>query len=344
MFDLDVIVPVCGKFTQRIEDFKRYGLVNKRERSVRVNLIVSGETIDGLDSGWGEGFEVRVFDNPSKEYSANIYKHYLSIDARSVDFRWLIRLDDDSSTDVDGLVSNLDRFYEHSEAFYLGDLQEFDRTLGGREGCIYAEYKSMLGDHERIAPRMQNEIECGIMSKGAVEKVLYSGSPSRVLLEKRASLSGGYCDCVMALASAISKVYPINCPFVTHLPLVHEFSLLGGLRNHIHQISRSPERENFWGGASAEGFALLTKAIEYNPTKLERSLFGKRLVVEGEDFIRIVDFFEGYRARVKLDRREFHWCEFGDKIVVMGSGEVIHRIKVEEGGGFSCEGALVAMI
>jgi len=344
MFDLDVIVPVCGKFLQRIEDFKRYGLANRRGRSVRVNLIVSGEKIEGLDSGWGDGVDVRIVNSQSKEYVANIYGYYLSIDTRSVDFRWLIRLDDDSITDVDGLVSNLDLFYDHNEAWHLGDLTHFQGSLNGQEGHVYPKYKALLGEYERIAPVMRSEIECGVMSKGAVERVLSPGSPSRALVERRASLSGGYGDCVMAIASGISRVYPVDCPFITHLPLIHEFSLLGGLRNHIHQVSRSPERENFWGGASAEGFALLIKAIEGNPTELERSLFGKRLVVEGEDFIRIVDFLEGYRARVKLDQREFHWCEFGDKIVVMGSGEVIHRIKVEEGGGFSCEGALVAMI
>jgi hypothetical protein len=344
MFDLDVIVPVCGKFLQRIEDFKRYGLVNRRDRSVRVNLIVSGEKIEGLDSGWDSGFDIRVFENASKEYVANIYGHYLSIDTSSVDFRWLIRLDDDSSTDVDGLVSNLDLFYDHEKAFHLGDINDFRDALSGQEGEIFNEYKSLMGDHEGIAPFLKNEIECGVMSKGAVERILSPGCASRLLVEKRASLAGGYGDCVMALASAMSKVYPIACPFITHRPLIHEFSLLGGVRNHIHQVSRSKERENLWECSSAENFALLTKVVDNDPTDFERSLFGKRLLIESEDFIKIIELMEGYKARVKFEEGRSHWLEHAGEVLIMKFDEVVYRIKIDESGSLSCEGAMLTII
>ena len=172
MFDLDIILPVCNKFLSRVEDFKRYGLLNQRERKVRLNLITSGEKVRGLDRGWRGDFTVRVVENESPEYVANLYRFYLSLDPSDPGCRWLVRLDDDSSTDVDGLVSNLDRFYGSDRAFYLGDLHPLQNALNGFEGCVYQEYKSLLDEYEPLGGLLKTEIECGIMSQGAIARVL----------------------------------------------------------------------------------------------------------------------------------------------------------------------------
>lgn len=337
MFDLDVILPVCSKFLHRVEDFKRYGLLNQRGRSVRVNLILSGEKVGGLTEGWRGDFEVRVVENPSPEYVANLYRFYLSVDPASPGCRWLVRLDDDSSTDIDGLVTNLDRFYGSDRECYLGDLHPLQDALNGFEGGVYQEYKSLLGEYEPFGGLIRTEIECGVMSRGAISKVL-SNERSRRLIEKRASLCGGYGDCVVAVACALAGVYAIDCPFITHQPFLHEFSLLGGVRNHIHMISRSDEAENFMFRASPESFKLLTKVADSSPTEIERRFAGSRLLLESHDSIRIIQLNEGYTARVKLDHRKFNWYESDGEIVVLEAGNVFNRIKVGEDGSVGSEG------
>jgi hypothetical protein len=343
MFDLDVIVPLCGKFLQRIEDFKRYGLVNQGKRKVRVNVVLSGESIEGLDKGWAGDFSVRVVENESPEYVANLYGFYLTIDPGKQDSRWLIRLDDDSCTDVDGLVSNLDRFYGHDSAVYLGDLHPLQNALNGFEGHVYQQYKHLLGDCEPFGNLLMTEVECGVMNSAAVSKVL-SDASARRLLERRASLRGGYGDCVVSLAAYLAGVRPLSCPFITHNPLVHDFSLLGGVRNHVHMVARRPEGENFWTRAPIEVFTLLTKAVEGSPTEFEKALAGRRVLVERDDSIRILDFQEGHRARLKLDHRLFNWYESDGELVVLDGDSVFERMGVSEDGSLRLDGASVSYL
>lgn len=343
MFDMEVLAPVCGRFRQRIDDFKRYGLVNLGGRSVLLNLVVSNERIEGLESGWPEGVEAKVLNNESPNHIANLYRFYTQLDPSVTRARWLVRLDDDSCTDVDGLLSNLDRFYDWEAPFYLGDLNKFHAARCGGEHVPFEHYRSLLGEFEPIVDLMQNEVECGIMSAAAVSKVM-GNERSRLLLHKRASLEGGFGDCVVALASAMAGVWPIDCPFLTHQPLIHEFSLFGGPRNHIHQISRVPEGENFWGRASPECFTLLTKRVDDDPSELERSLAGRRFLMEAPDAVRIVEFMDGYVARIKLEHRRFNWYESRGEVLLIDATEIIHRFRVLDDGSLSCEGHSVREI
>lgn len=343
MFDLDVIVPLCGKFQQRIEDFKRYGLVNQGGRKVRVNVVLSGERIEGLADGWSGDFTVRVVENESKEYVANLYRYYLSVDAGSPDFRWLVRLDDDSCTDVDGLVSNLDRYYGEGGPIYLGDLHPLQNALNGYEGCVYQEYRHLLGEMEPFGNLLMTEVECGAMNSAAASRVL-SNEASRRLLDKRASLSGGYGDCVVALAAHLAGVHPIPCPFITHNPLVRDFSILGGVRNHIHMVARKPEGENFWSRAPGEVFTLLTKALDDSPNEFEESLIGRRVLVEGEISIRIFEFKDNYQARLKLDHRRLNWYEHAGEVVILDGDSVMERMRVAEDGSLRQEGSAVSFL
>lgn len=343
MFDLDVILPVCGKFKHRIDDFKKYGLLNQQGRRVRVNLILSAEKVGGLTEGWSGDFSVRVIENESPEYVANLYRFYLSLDPSAPECKWLIRLDDDSSTDIDGLVRNLDHFYGSEREFYLGDLHPLQEALNGFEGGVYQDYKSLLDEYEPIGGLMKTEIECGVMSKAAISRVM-SNERSRRLIEKRASLCGGYGDCVVALAAAMAGVHPTDCPFISHQPLLHDFSLLKGVRNHIHMISRVQEAENFFYRASPETFALLVKVAENSPTEIEKELSGKRLLLENGEAIRIMEIQEGYTARVKLDHRRFNWYESEGEVVVLESGNVFCRLKVSPDGKVACDGFEVSIL
>jgi hypothetical protein len=343
MFDLDVILPVCSKFKNRIEDFKKYGLLNQRGRKVRVNLVLSAERVDGLEEGWRGDFIVRTIHNESPEYVANLYRFYLSVDPTAPGCRWLIRLDDDSCTDIDGLVSNLDRFYGSDREFYLGDLHNLQEAINGFEGGPYQEYRSFLGEYEPFGGLLRTEIECGVMSAGAISKVL-SNERSRRLIEKRSTVCGGYGDCVVAVASAMAGVYPTDCPFITHQPLLHDFSMLKGVRNHIHMISRSQDAENFFYRCSPETFELLTRVADNAPSDSEKNLAGKRLLLENGEAIRILEIHDGYTARVKLDHRRFNWYESNGEFVILESGNVFCRIKALEDGSMKCDNFDVSVL
>ena len=300
-YDLSVVVPVCGKFKERLEDFKRYGLVNIGERRVLLNLLLSNENVEGIESGWHKNIKVNVVKSECPNYVSNIYRFYAGIDPDKIDYKWLMRVDDDSCTDIDGLSSNLDEFYDWRESFYLSaSPTEFRAALDGDEGNIYPEYSHLLGNYERVARLLQNEIESGIVSASALKKILSNESSSR-LIKFRARLYGGYGDCLTAIAAAMAKVYPINCPFITHLPLLESFSLVGGPLNHIHMISRQTEGENFtWDRASNEQFILLTKIVDKNPTESEKSLIGSKFLLDTKDTLKTYEFGGNHLLKAKF--------------------------------------------
>jgi hypothetical protein len=343
MFDLEVLVPVSSTFSERLEDFKRCGLANFGERKVLVTVLVSGESIDGLDRGWPSGIKVEVSHEPSPQYVANLYRHYIKMNPDSPRSRWFVRLDDDTCTDVNGLVSNLDSFYSWEQPYHLGELNNFYYAKAGTEGRAYEDYKSLLGKFEPISSFLKNEIECGITSAAGISKVL-SNPESFALLERRSSLAGGFGDCVFAIAAAMAGVWPVECPFVTHLPSIQDFSLFGGLKNHIHKIARVPQGTNFGGRASYEGFALIMKAATNEPNEAESSLFGRRFLLEEEKSMKIIELKKGYIAKFKMDDRIYNWFEKDGEVVVLLGNEVLHRVPFRDGRLDSCLGLSVSEI
>lgn len=328
-YDLEVMMPVCGRLLPRLEDFKKYGLVNLKERRVLVNLIESGEDLEGLESGWDSRIHVKTVKSPDKDYIRNMYRFYLTINPDDIQARWFIRLDDDSCTDVDGLVSNLDLFYDCDYPFYLGDMNDFHHALTGEEGQLYQEYKHLMGKYSSFASLMKNEVECGVVSRAALSKLLKDENSFR-LLEFRSNLEGGYGDCVLALAAALAKVYPIDCPFITYRPLIAEFSLMGrGVRNHIHLVRRMPEGENFTDIISKTGYEILTRTIDGFVTDLEKSITGNRYMLETDNYIRTYEFAENRSVLCRFDHRKLLWLEKDGLICVLDGDQPAFNLKLQ---------------
>jgi hypothetical protein len=328
LYDLEVTIPVCGRFLSRLDDYKKYGLVNIKDRKVLINLIISGEDLEGLEKGWDSNVSVNLVKNLDSDYVKNMYKFYLTIDPDKISSRWFIRLDDDSCTDVDGLVSNLDLFYSCDRPYYLGHLNDFHNALMGEEGQIYPQYKHLLEEYSSFASLLKNEVECAVLSRTALSNILKDEKAYR-LLKFRAGLEGGYTDTVLAISSAIAKIYPIDCPFITYLPLINEFSLVGGVRNHIHLVRRTTEGENFTNIVSMDGYDVLTRIVDNKITDLEMSILGNRYMLETHRYIRTYEFAENHQVICKFDHRKLLWLEKDGLIVVLDGGNLAFKLQMQ---------------
>ena len=335
LYDIEIILPVCRRYSNRVKDFKRYGLLNTSGRKVLVNIIVSDEDFEGLEEGWPEGVEVRVKNYENPHHVSNIYRFYADLKKSELNSKWLMRVDDDSCTDVGGLLSNLELLYDWEAPFYLGDMTVFGRVLEGHEGHVYNDYKHLLGDLEVVAPYLSNEIECGIISKGAMERILGDDRCVR-LIRQRSQLKGGYGDCVTALAATMVKVPPVQCPFLSHLPRIAEFSLFGGHLNHIHAIARDSEGDNFHEGMRSGNiqFEALTRRADGIMTDMELSVSGRRFLLETENELGVYEFMPDRTASIKFDRQKYIWMEVEGSIIMFAFHRDIHRtFKPDESGG-----------
>lgn len=331
-YDLEVLMPVCEKYLHRIDDFKKYGLINVQDNKVLLNLLVSNEEIDKetLNSGWPDGVTANILKKDNPDYVSNLYGYYLDLDVDNIQSRWFMRIDDDTCTDIDGLLSNLDKFYDHELPFYLGDLNDSKCALEGSEGDLFVHYKDLLFEYEKSAMYLKNEIECGIFSSAALVKIL-KNERSKKLLSFRSGLRGGYGDCAMAFVAALAKVYPHQCHFISHRPSILDFSVMDGRYNHIHMIRKFDEGDNF-NSCGSLSYNLLIKAIENKPSAKEKFIAGSKYLQENEDFLQLFIFNSNYSLKLKFERDLWGWYEDDDHILIINNGELIHKLKIKDNG------------
>lgn len=343
-YDAEIVMLVCSKFSSRIEDFKKYGLVNIKNRKLKLNIITSDETIEGVEKNWPEQIDVNLISKPSPEYVNNLYSFFVDYDYENMDAKWLIKLDDDSCTDVDGLLSNLESFYDCDEPYYLAATCSRFKDFGanGRENWVVPHYIDSFGKYKPIAYNLKHEVECCVVSHAAIKKIL-KNEQSRILLTKRCELEGGCTDCALAFASSLAKVYPIDCPFITHYPTLEKFSLFsGGVKNHIHLIAREGFGENFNQNDRKSGslYSILTKIIDKKSSDIEKRLENKKFLLETDNALKIYEFKTNFLLKIKFEDINYMWVEENGQIYIFDRSRLMHTLELDENGdlvGDSCK-------
>lgn len=265
-YDIEIVVLACKKFYSRFCDFKKYGLLNIKNKKVKVNVLLSNsEDIKKAAEDWPDGVDVEVFKFHNSSYVQNMYRFFLNIDYENLKSRWIMKLDDDSVTDISGLVDNLDHFYDCDDPYYLATSCIRFENCGGPEYYCLNNYLDVMEEYGKIVFFLQHEIECSILSRKAIKKILQNKRSLDLLKKRCEEIERGATDIALAFASAMAKVYPIDCPFLTHLPQIEQFSLIsGGFKNHIHLISRDQKGENFQSDSrmSSYFFEIIVKIAE----------------------------------------------------------------------------------
>lgn len=305
IYDVEFVVPVCSKYMDRIDDFKKYGLVNIKDRRVLLTLILSAEQIEGLKEGWPEGVVPNAVENERPNFVSNVYRYFLDSPKRS---RWIVKMDDDSCTDVDGLLANLDEFYEWEEPCYLANCPH---TYKGPEASLSDLYKKHIGNNFVF---LSNEIECSIFTNVTLNKIR-ENERSYKFLKERSDMTGGVTDVAMAHACFLAKIPVARFPFSSNLPLVQDFSLVGSHLNHIHLIKRNKFGEN--NSDSKElNFFFLTKIVDKKMTEIENNMVGKKILIESEVEMFLVKFNSDYTATLKPRSRRVLWMEHEGTLMI----------------------------
>lgn len=310
-YDLEIVIPVTSRYKERLEDFKKYGLINVAERKILVTLLMSAENIDGLEEGWGSGIVAKSIGLEGGDYVSNLYGYFLN---REPESRWIMKLDDDSCTDIEGLLSNMDRLYSSDEKTYVAtSLASFEHVaIGGRENELAHLYEKTFG---RFFAKYQHEIEMSAVSHVGL-KHIQSCEASRNFLEERCRQTGGATDVALPYSSILAKMPPVNFPFSSHFPLINQFSIFGGHLNHIHLVSRAREGDNFpeHERCGELQYEALARAISGEMNDIEKSISGKKFVMESEHELRLYAFYPNRTARVKFDQETYIWLESQGKI------------------------------
>ena len=106
-YDLEIVLAVTnkGKYGKRLEHFKKHGIKNIQNRNVLLSILAGNEQIDQIDQGWPSKLDIRVVTcnvNHAAAKTNHFYATYKTDDLMAT--KWLMRVDDDSMTNVDELL------------------------------------------------------------------------------------------------------------------------------------------------------------------------------------------------------------------------------------------------
>ncbi len=242
VFDLEVLVPVHpeGRWLERLEMFRRFGLLNIGRARVRVVLLAG--TFEVEEGDWDGVEQVIVLNGESDHPARKIYASYHAMTLRDLgSARWFLRVDDDSVTDVGGLLSHLDGSCDWREPHHL---------IGHLCSEVNPAYEKMLrqvGAGHLLCPRgralASHEWEVSLTSQPAMLRAL-SHPQARELLSQAADYEGGFGDRCLALCHRLAGLFPEPASFLSSFEHLDDFSLWGGGLFHIHYLS--PDKPSEW--------------------------------------------------------------------------------------------------
>lgn len=234
LFDLEICLPAFleGKWRERLRFFRQAGLLNTSGVKTRLVLLAGTQSEPGLKDGWPVD-EVVVVPAKTDEAPAKIYSYYLHLGLGEIgQARWFLRVDDDSSTDVGGLVGSLDKCYSWSEPHHL-------IASGVRSDYLaqpFSEWLHELGCSHIASKYFLHDWEVSVTSQAALLRAL-SHPVSREILRRASHLEGNWGDIGLAICCRLAGLSPAHCSFLSDGPASADFSLFNGEKHHIHLIA-----------------------------------------------------------------------------------------------------------
>lgn len=231
-YDLEIMLPVSGvgKYLQRILDFKKYGLKNISNQKIKLVLLTGNEKIIDLEDDWHENITVQVVSSVVNHHAAKVNDYY----SKKIEFdaKWYMRLDDDSFTDIDLMMSFLNTLTPSNNYYFIPE------TTVGEVDVDVAVLKK-LGLINKLNGDLSHEIEASIISQAAMKHIL-TNELVKEILTSRAKIEAGFTDIMLTLVSRMVGIFPFQLttmiPGMTCHPLVSEFR--NKHKFHIHKIAR----------------------------------------------------------------------------------------------------------
>jgi hypothetical protein len=243
-YDIDIVVPVETSnrtIKTRINDFKKYGFINTNKIKARLNLLASEDNNDEfewLSTGWPENIEINIIHCPYNHVAQKIYyfyHKYLKADIA----KWYMRIDEDSVNDLEGLIQNLDRYFDYEREYHIAsrllyDIYPLDQKLLTILGFGWWYRNSTLWPNIE-SPAHEQEIS--ITSNAAIKKVTENPKANKYF-QLRKEFPEGYGDHGLCHALRMSKIYGVEVKFISHESDLWLHSYFGGHKNHVHWVGR----------------------------------------------------------------------------------------------------------
>lgn len=227
VYDVNVLVLIhySGHFRHRVELFKAFGLLNIKSRKVHITLVGSkgdGAYVSEITSGWNS-VDVTFLEMSSSLPIPKINGFYLWLAHSGLNARWHLRVDDDSITDVDRLLSFAETRFGDT-AIHL--------MASPNHGHVFGDMFERMGIS---VPSHMHEYEASLTSAAALNTV-FSHRRAFSFLEESGRFYSAPGDIALALAMHVCKVPTAACPLMTKDFAPTGMSISGAQYCHIHYV------------------------------------------------------------------------------------------------------------
>lgn len=232
MYDLEIVMAVCikEKYLTRLKEFKKNGLMHIDNKKILLSLLVGTDEIPDIDCGWPEGIQTRIIKSSVNQCAAKMNYFYANYNCNNS--KWIMRVDDDSITNISCLVQELEKFDYKQEFYFTTQLIE----------CDVSVEKSLLHafDSKHKKNTLFHEIECCILSNECFKKIKQNKFCLKIL-KTRAEIEFGYTDICLAACARECEIKLTQFNKITHEANVRRF-----LENdvfHIHFVAPDVNNE-----------------------------------------------------------------------------------------------------
>lgn len=250
LFDLEILLPVhpIGKWLDRLESFRRFGLLGGDHLRVRLVLLCGTWALDPAlckPDAWPGIESVAVVNGTTDHPARKIYDYYANVlPKQGLQARWYLRVDDDSLTDIRRLVDHLDATFDwrnplHLTGTVLTDTQlpyaavlrelHGERFLRGAGHCeVFHEWEHSLSSHEAMRRILDHPL-------------------AREFLRRVALIPGGYGDHCLSYAARVVGIPLSQVSFLSAHCQLDQFALFSPSGDgffHIHYLS--PDNPEMW--------------------------------------------------------------------------------------------------
>lgn len=237
MFDAEIAILVSESpnFIKRLDILFEYGLRNCKKHNVLVKLIKQAghhKKDHLLEKYTTDTLKFQnvfySFDEPAQKR----FNYYLDLTEEDIQqARWFIFIDDDTVTDIDKTIENLDEWFDWTDnAYCSGELMNNHQSQEWEIASLMG--KSKWYSHGK-GPYHEWEICC--LSQSALRKIKNNPKSNRVLA-LRSKIATGWGDHCMGLAARLAKIYPVQVDFLSANPMILESVFLEGEISHFHRI------------------------------------------------------------------------------------------------------------
>lgn len=225
-YDLEIILPVCSKekYLERFINFFKLGLVNYQNYKILLNFLVGSENFPkDYFLKFPQNIEPNIIKSKYDHPASKVYDFY----ANYTDFdrsKWIMRIDDDSMTDIDFLLKSIEDVNYNNNYFF---------TAEQVQGIIKTSKNILQKNNllEKLKNRFDHEVEIALISNNCFKTIVQK---HRDILLERSTMQEGYTDQLFCYLCKISGIFPSKLEILTSKFNLKDF--IDKKLAHIHFI------------------------------------------------------------------------------------------------------------